>query len=62
MKTTTQLPVLDFGAVVEVALTCSYPEAVKKGSSRITCKSYTDYTYDEELSCELPGTFDPEFF
>ena len=52
METTTQFPV-DTGNVVEV--TCSNSEAVKKGSSEITCKTGTIFTFLEEPSCSLPG-------
>ena len=53
MKTTTTEFPVDPGTVVDV--TCTYPEAVNKGSSQITCTHYTDYSYDVEPSCEIPG-------
>ena len=50
--TTTKFPV-EPGTVVEV--TCLYSGAVNKGSSQVTCTYYTDYSYDEEPKCEIPG-------
>ena len=52
IKTTTQFPV-DPGTVVEV--TCSNPDAVIKGSNRITCTIGTDFTHSKEPSCSIPG-------
>ena len=52
METTTVFPV-NFGTVVEV--TCTYPGAVNGGSSQVTCRSHTEFSYDNEPSCEISG-------
>ena len=52
MKTTTVFPV-DPGTVLGV--TCTYPDAVNEGSSEVTCKSFSNFTYPTESSCEIPG-------
>ena len=54
IETTTQFPV-DPGTVVEV--TCTDADAVNKGSSEVTCKSDTSFTYVTEPSCEIPGIY-----
>ena len=52
LTTTAQFPV-DEGTLVEV--TCSYREAVNKGSSEVTCVTWTNYTYETEPNCEIEG-------
>ena len=54
ITTTTQFPV-DPGTVVEVELTCKYADAVRVGSTQMTCLSFADYTYEKQPRCELPG-------
>ena len=54
IETTTQFPV-DPGTVVEV--TCTDVAAENKGSSEVTCKSDTSFTYVTEPSCEIAGTY-----
>ena len=51
METTTQFPV-DPGTEMEV--TCSHPDAVRAGSSSITCLGAI-FAFSEEPSCSLPG-------
>ena len=52
METTIVFPV-DPGTVVEV--TCTYSEAVNEGSSQVTCRSHTEFSYSDEPSCEISG-------
>ena len=54
MKTTTQFPV---NPGTEVEVTCSYSGAVNDGSSEITCKKGTDFTFSKEPECSIPGLF-----
>ena len=37
-------------------LTCSYSDALKEGSSEVTCLSGIDFSFSEELSCAIAGT------
>ena len=52
MKTTTTFPV---NPGTEVEVTCTYPGAVNEGSSLVTCAHNTDYNYDKEPRCDIPG-------
>ena len=52
METTTQFPV-DSGTIVEV--TCSYYDAVNKGSSEVTCIAGRNFTFSEKPRCTIPG-------
>ena len=54
IRTATTFPV-DPGTVVEV--TCLYSDAVNKGSSQVTCKADTEFSYDNEPNCEITGMF-----
>lgn len=53
MKTSTQFPV---NSGTTVGITCSNSDAVKGGSSKVTCASEAVYTFFEEPRCSIPGT------
>ena len=38
-------------------VTCSASDAVNKGSSEVTCKTGTDFTFSEEPSCSVLGKY-----
>ena len=52
IETTTQFPV---NPGTEVEVTCSHPDAVKAGSSSITCITGAIFAFSEEPSCSLSG-------
>ena len=38
-------------------VTCSYSDAVNKGSSEVTCSTGTDFTFTEEPNCSISGFY-----
>ena len=50
---TTEFPV-DPATVVDV--TCSDSDHVNTGSSQVTCAYYTEFSYESEPNCGIPGT------